>query len=198
LFVTADTRIDDLADRLLPELAELSAAVARKLAARIDKAKYDAAAAALGHAFERTCRSVRMCLAFGARLAAERRRTAREDADLGRERLEHRRKQIRIAVGRAIDETAEPGTAVRLTNALRERLEEEKLFETFADGPIERHIARIRRALGLPPEALSAEDEADAPAAPPLPPPIPANAGAQAEPQPTPGLQRATDTAQPP
>jgi hypothetical protein len=191
-----DAQLADLQARLLPELAELGAAVARKMAARIDKAQDDAAAATLASAFERASRSVRMCLALMARLAADRRRLAREDAEAGRLVLEHRRKQIRTVLGRIIEQTAEPRAVPHLTQELRERLEEEKLFETFADGPVEAHIARIRKLLDLP-EAEADAPKAEAPGAA-IPTPAVAKAGTQAEPGSPPRLRLATPAPQPP
>jgi hypothetical protein len=127
-----------------------------------------------------------------ARLAADRRRLAREDAEAGRLVLEHRRKQIRTVLGRIIEQAAEPRAVPRLTQQLRERLEEEKLFETFADGPVEAHIARIRKLLDLP-EAEADAPEADAPGATPAP-----KAATQAEPGSPPRLRLATPAPQPP
>lgn len=167
LFMESAPDITERQGRLLAELAALGMDLARDLAARAKAADTDEDAAALAHAFDRVSRSVRMCLALEQRLDHERRRAEVEARDAVRDGLEHRGKQLRAAVSRAIETETEGAEKFRLLLRLSERLEEERLFETFAEGPIEAHIARIRRDLGLPPEdpANDAEPD-DAPPAP--------------------------------
>jgi hypothetical protein len=109
----------------------------------------DADAAEEAHAFERVSRAVRMCLALEQRLAHERRRGAEQDRAAAVLDLDHRKKQIRAAVGRAIQEEIGGAEQFGLKVRLDDRLEEEVLFDTLAEGPVEMHIERIRKLLGL-------------------------------------------------
>jgi hypothetical protein len=63
--------------------------------------------------------------------------------------LDRRKAQVKAAVGRAIEAEARGPRGFELKMKLAERLEEEALFDAFAEGPVEAHIERIRQVLGL-------------------------------------------------
>jgi len=146
---------------MLDELGQLAMGVAREMAQRVTLARTDADAAEAAHAFERVSRAVRMCLALEQRLTHERRRGAEQDRAAATLDLDHRKKQIRAAVGRAIQEEIGGAEQFGLKVRLDDRLEEEVLFDTLAEGPVEMHIDRIRKILGLAPLAAGADDPAD-------------------------------------
>ena len=152
---------------MLDELAQLAMGVAREMAQRVKLARTDADAAEAAHAFERVSRAVRMCLALEQRLVLERKRGAEQDRATASLDLDRRKKQVRAAVARSIQEEVRGAEQFGLKVQLDERLEEEVLFETFAEGPVSMHIERIRRLLGLSPldPGPDADEAAPVPAA---------------------------------
>jgi hypothetical protein len=151
--------------RVLGELAELGLAAARSLAAKVEAAASREEAEGLALALHRVSRSVRLCLALESRLAQARHEIGRQDRAQAARAVETRKAQVRAAVGRDLYAESESDTADRLLDELDERLEDEALFDGFADGPLEACIARIRKDLGLPP-AGPADDTGPAAAAP--------------------------------
>jgi len=97
------------------------------------------------------------------RLARERRRGAEQDRAAAVLDLDRRKKQIRAAVGRAIQEEIGGAEQFGLKVRLDDRLEEEVLFDTLAEGPVAMHIERIRKLLGLPPAEPEASQETNGP-----------------------------------
>jgi hypothetical protein len=139
-------------DPQLAELADLAMDLARD-AARRAKAAADPQAVQLIAAFERLARSVRLGKLLQQRLQQTQARARRED----RERLlERRSQQVKAALTLEIDEQAGLAQAVRLHRQLCERLEHERLSEALALGPVEAHVARLRKLLGLPEPAAEA------------------------------------------
>ena len=162
--------VDNTADRgerhgrVLAELADLGMVVARSLAARCQAAKSDEAAQGLSLAFQRIARSVRLCLALESRLARERRQALSDQRVVHVNAVERRKTQVRAVLTRAAYDETEAGDLEALLDELDARLDEDALFDAFAEGPVEACIARIRADLGLPPQ-----DPANDAAAPPSP-----------------------------
>ncbi|HEY3696170.1 hypothetical protein [Phenylobacterium sp.] len=152
--------------RVLAELAELGLTLARELAAKAGAAQTDEAAQALALAFHRISRSVRLSLALESRLAGERRQAIREERVLTERKVEKRKDQVRATLARQVYAETETDEAERLLDELEERLEEEALFDAFADGPVEACIARIRAGLGLPADPANDPGPAHAAGAP--------------------------------
>jgi len=153
------------ADLILDELARLGLQLARDLAQQAGAAKDADQTARLAMAFHHVSRSVRQSLALQARLARETRRgarEAREDAERGDKALRARRAtQVRSGVRRAIWAEAAEYEHVTLLSRLELALLSDSADDGFLDGPVERHIARLCRTLGIKPAA-----------APPGPPPV--------------------------
>jgi len=145
--------------RTLADLAELGLSFARKIEARVDAVQSVDEAQALALAFHRVSRSVRLCLALEVRLQRESLRVMDDDRVATARRTEVRKAQVRAAVSRAVYDETEGDDVEALLDELEERLDEEALYEDFADDPIEVCVARIRQGLGLPPEDV-ANDEA--------------------------------------
>jgi hypothetical protein len=121
-------------------------------------------------AFHRAARSVRQCLALEAKLVRDAARAEREDrADAVRKaetRRGRRKTHVRLAVERLIWTEAENNTeAERFEADLDDLLDLDEFAEGFADEPIEAHIARISRELGLTPDGETIEITADPPPA---------------------------------
>ena len=66
-------------------------------------------------------------------------------------RVQHRKAQVRMAVERLVWSEAEEDEAERLLADLDNLLDEESLSDGFTESPLEAHIARICRDLGLSP-----------------------------------------------
>lgn len=139
--------------RILAELSELGLALARGVQAQALAAEDPATVADLSLAFHRISRSVRQTLALEAKLERDRNRQDREDrADAVREaerRVQHRKAQVRIAVERLVWNEAEDDEAERLLADLENLLDEEALSDSFTEAPLDAHIARICKELGL-------------------------------------------------
>jgi hypothetical protein len=167
-------------DPYLAELADLAMDLARDLHRRAKKTPDDAQAVQLAAAFERLARSVRLCRLTDQRLQDQRRTRARDDHA---RRLDHRKAQLKCAIGLAIDQQHGLAQATRLRRELSERLEHDRLFGVLATGTVDEHIARLTARLGLEPACETPTTAVSA--APPSPddPPAPTP---QAEPQPTP------------
>ena len=148
------------ADLILDEITRLSLEMARDLQQRALKAERDEDAASLAQALNHTCRSIRQSLALQARLQRDRKRSVCEARQT---RRTERKAQVRAAVQRLVW-TEKPdwnlffSTRPRLDLILDAEAED----DAFLEGPVQDHIARIAKALGLSPL-------------------IPANAGIQAE-----------------
>jgi hypothetical protein len=141
--------------RILAELSELGLALARGVQAQALAAEDPATVADLSLAFHRISRSVRQTLALEAKLERDRHRQDREDrTDAVREaerRVQHRKAQVRMAVERLVWSEAVEDEAERLLADLDNLLDEESLSDGFTESPLEAHIARICRDLGLSP-----------------------------------------------
>jgi len=151
LFVDTMTNMAERQGRALAELTELGLAFARGLEARVQLVQSVDEAQVLALAFHRISRSVRLCLALELRLQRERLQGAREDRAEVRHAVERRKSQVRTALTRDIYDESEAGDVEALLDELDERLDEEAIFDAFAEGPVEACIARIRKDLGLPP-----------------------------------------------
>jgi len=149
LFMSVAAEMTARHDRQLAELAALGMGVAQALAMQVSAAETPGEAAEAAHAFERVSRAVRMCVALEQRLVHDRRRAERDDRAAAGQDLDRRKAQVKAAVGRAIENEVKGPRGFELKMKLAERLEEEALFDAFAEGPVERHIERIRQALGL-------------------------------------------------
>ena len=138
-------------DPCLTELADLAMDLARLMHRRAKAAETDADAACCVAAFERMARSVRLTRMLEDRLS----RARREDHD---RRLDHRKAQLKAALDLTIEnQSASLAQGVRLRRELAERLEHDRLSGTLGLGPIEAHIARFQKLLGLKPEAATAD-----------------------------------------
>jgi hypothetical protein len=143
-------------DQILGDLARLGLAFAEDLRARVALVTKVAEADALGLAFHRVTRSVRLALALRSKLARERHELARLDSRLAEDRAKTRRKQIRTVLINEIyaDDDRSQEAADDLAERLDETLDEEALFDRFLEGPVEAGIAHIREELGLAPQFL--------------------------------------------
>jgi hypothetical protein len=183
-------------DPYLAELADLAMDLARDIHRRAKQTPDNGEAVQLTAAFERLARSVRLCRMLDQRLQDERARTRRDD----RARvLDHRSKQLKAAVGLAIDEQHGLVQATRLRRELSERLEHDRLFDILLSGSVEQHVERLCRRLGVDPlsEEPVAEGASPTPCAPPSDPLVPPQAGTDAEPEPAPD-EPALATGRPP
>jgi len=155
--------------RGLAELSELGLSLARDLHACALAAEEPLAKAEVALAFHRVSRSVRQSMALEARLMRDLRRqegeAGAEAVKVEKARLGARKAQVRAAVERLIWNEAETEDAgLQLIDELDERLDEAALYETFADGPVEAIVARLRADLGLAAAALPEEAGSDRPA----------------------------------
>ena len=166
MFTAAEKR--ERQDRILAELSELGAALARDLQARTLAATDIAEASDLGLAFQRVSRSVRQTLALGAKLDRDQQRADREDRTEAQEArtayAERRKAQVQIAVKRCIRYEHSGHDAENLLDELNDRLDEDALHDVFAgESDIDLHIARMCAELGVPePGADEASTEAAA------------------------------------
>ena len=137
------------ADLILDEITRLSLEMARDLQQRALKAERDEDAASLAQALNHTCRSIRQSLALQARLQRDRKRSVSEARQT---RRTERKAQVRAAVQRLVW-TEKPDWNLVFTTRPRLDLilDAEAEDETFLEGPVQDHIARIAQALGLPP-----------------------------------------------
>jgi hypothetical protein len=153
LFMADATDMTERHGRILAELSELGLALARGVQAQALAADDPASAADLSLAFHRVSRSVRQTLALEARLERDRNQKDREDrAEAAREaerRVQHRKSQVRMAVERLVWNEAEDDEAERLLAELENLLDEEALSDNFTEAPLDVHIARICKELGL-------------------------------------------------
>jgi hypothetical protein len=138
-------------DQILGDLARLGLAFAEDLRARVALVTKVAEADALGLAFHRVTRSVRLALALRSKLARDLHELARLDSRLAEDRAKARRKQIRTVLINEIyaDDDRSQEAADDLAERLDETLDEEALFDRFLEGPVEAGIAHIREELGL-------------------------------------------------
>ncbi|HEY0436228.1 MAG TPA: hypothetical protein VGC92_06280, partial [Phenylobacterium sp.] len=108
-------------------------------------------------AFHRAARSVRQCLALEARLVRDAARFEHEAQERATRRadngIERRRQHVRTAVARLIWTEADrpENEAEGLESELDDLLELERFSEAFLDHPVEVHIARLCRELGVEP-----------------------------------------------
>jgi hypothetical protein len=174
-------------DPYLTELADMAMGLAREADRRARKTASDSDFAQLTLTFERLARSVRLCRMLDQRLQDERSRARRDDhARL----LDRRSKQLKSAVGLAIDAQHGLVQATRLRRELSERLEHDRLFGILAQGSVEQHIVRLGEHLGLQlgeADRLPPCPEADGEAGPPAEPPdplTPTKAGPEPRPAP--------------
>jgi hypothetical protein len=149
----APTDMAERHGRVLGELADLGLAAARSLSGKIEAAETREEAEAMALAFHRVARSVRLTVALEMRLTRERHAAAKEHRGIAARAVEARKAQVQAAVTRAVYDERDSAETDRLLEELDDLLYEETLYESFADGPVEACIARIRRGLGLPPEA---------------------------------------------
>jgi hypothetical protein len=156
-------------DRVLRELTELGLEFARELKAQVHRVKSVDDADRLTLAFHRATRTARLAMALQTKLARERlqlKKLARsETAQLAKAR----KAQIRTVI---CNQVYTPEAAQDWADAMRERLDErldeEALFESFLEGPVDQHIARLQSRLGLP-AAPAPATTAEAPAPAPAP-----------------------------
>jgi hypothetical protein len=153
----------------LARLAEASERLAMKHAERALTADDPEVEAKATVAFQRAARSVRQCLALEAKLLRDAARAEREALQdltrVARARTDRRKAHVRAAVERLIWTEAEYETdeSERLCDELTDLLAVDEFSEAFAEEPVDAHIARICRELGIdPPDSDAA----------PLPPPL--------------------------
>ena len=144
-------------DLILDELATLGLTLARDLHARAVEAEDNDQAARLAMAFHHISRSVRQSLALQARLQRDRRRQASEDQAEQRRPapVQARKLQVRAAVQRRVWTERPDWNLFSTRQKLDLILDAEAEDETFLDIPLETHIARIAKALGLKPPPLA-------------------------------------------
>jgi hypothetical protein len=147
-------------DRILTELSELGLALARDLQACALAADQASEKAELSLAFQRTARSVRQTLALEAKLQCDRRTSEREAQEIAERaetvRTARRRAQVKLAVERCVWSEAEGEEAESLLADLDDRLERDALSDAFlGDEPVEVHIARLCKELGVTPPTSS-------------------------------------------
>lgn len=154
-------------DRVLAELTELGLVVTRALAARAPQVETLADQAVLAMAFQRASRAVRQTLALEDRLRRLREADARAAFAIATTEAKavrtQRREQVRACVARLIWTEAEGDEALALGDALDELLDEDFLYDDFADEALEAHIARVCATLGVA-HPFPAEPPAEAPA----------------------------------
>jgi len=168
-------------ERGLCELAALDLRLARSFAARAEAAEDTEVANGFARSYQRAARSYRQTLALKHRLRRELKREAREDrADLSREHeraVAHRKAQVCAVVKGLIWTEHERDEAERLEDELDEILDDDAVLDGFAATPVEIHVARLRRTLGLGVEDPGPNVPAPAEAGPHDPPPHPTAPG---------------------
>ncbi len=148
--------------RILAELSEIGLTVVRDLQARVLAADDIKAASDAALALHRILRSVRQTLALEAKLERDRQRdlveeTARAAASdkVARTR---RYDQVRAAVARLTWTEQDPDEVESINHTAVELLDEDILSDTFLTEPLDAHIERICKALGMLPSANADED----------------------------------------
>jgi hypothetical protein len=140
-------------DRVLAELTQLGLMVTRALAARAPQVETLEEQAVLAMAFQRVSRSVRQTLALEDRLRRLREADARAAIVTAEQKTKAVRKQrhdqVRACVARLIWTEAEGSEGDHLCDALDELLDEDLLYDDFADETLEAHIARVCAVLGV-------------------------------------------------
>jgi hypothetical protein len=140
--------------RILAELSELGLASARDLHQRQLAAETAKDAALLANSLHRISRSLRQTLALEAKLERDRQRADLEDRTEARRdaarRVAQRRQRVEATVERLIWTEYEDAEAGVLVDNLDMLLDEAELTDGFCADPIEVHIARICKDLGLP------------------------------------------------
>jgi len=173
-------------DAGLCELAAIDLRLARVFAARAEAAEDPEVANGLVRSYQRAARSYRQSLALKHRLRRELKRELREDRT--DDRKEHaravsaRKAQVRAAVKALIWTEAEPLEAERLEDDLEEWLADLVVMDGFAATPVEHHVARLSRDLGLAAEDAVPDPQAPGGAGPPPHPTDPPRAAADAAP----------------
>jgi hypothetical protein len=148
---------------MLELLAEIGMALARDLSRRVGEGleadePLDGGAVALE--FSRISRAVRQTIALEARLDQDREALAKMFADeraarekAREDRIEGRRRTVKIAVQNAISRASENySQALSLNKILCERLEDPREDDDFADLPVSTLVARICADLDLTPD----------------------------------------------
>jgi hypothetical protein len=140
--------------RILAELSELGLASARDLHQRQLAAETAKDAALLANSLHRISRSLRQTLALEAKLDRDAKRDILEDRKEARReaarRVAQRRQRVEATVERLIWTEYEDAEAGVLVDDLDMLLDEAELTDGFCADPIEVHIARICKDLGLP------------------------------------------------
>jgi hypothetical protein len=159
LFMSDATNMAERHREGLAELADLGLALARALQGQALAAVEDAqpaVAADLSLAFQRVSRAVRQTYALEAKLERDCKAAAREAAKSEAQdkiiRAHERRRQVRKAISPLLWTEGEEEESEALLDALDACLSEASQDDDFLDIPLEACIARIRHALGLPPE----------------------------------------------
>jgi hypothetical protein len=180
----------DPAEAMLAELAGLDLSLARHVHACAMTTEDPSEVADLARAYQRIARSLRQSLALHARLKRDRERGERETPPTPTPacdpaRVAERKAQLRTAARRAVwaEYESEPDEALECFRLIERRLD---LDEVSDHDPLDDHVVRVCRSLGLP-EAIARawRDLPDPPG--PLPPPFtgdhgpkPAEAGCRA------------------
>ena len=146
------TEISERRGRILADLAEMGATLARALHGRAVNAATTQDAVTLSLAFQRIARSTRQTLAVEARVERDRLRAERQASQAARdeavERGQRRKAQVRAALERVLDtETETESDQEFLLDELSLRLDEEALGDGFETQPVEVLVARIRADL---------------------------------------------------
>ena len=139
--------------RQLARYAEIAMRAAEKVDAQLDAAEDPAALASLVSSLHKAGRSLRQSIALEARLVRDAERCDRDAQardEARRERaVETRKAQVRHAVERLIWTELEKPEAEVWSADLEERLDAEALLDDFLDEPLEDHIERAGRELGV-------------------------------------------------
>ena len=168
--------------RMLAEVQALTLSAARILHARLETAETSADARDLGLAFNRITRALRQAVLLEAKLANDRRKAAREDAEAAVEAaagvVKQRKARVHYAVGREILEGCETQEQVdALMGELVAHVDEYVEGYDFETGTLAELVAILSRDLGVPQRPSKAEpgvaagqgggSVADPPGAPP-------------------------------
>ena len=152
--------IVERSDLILDELARLGLTLARDLHARAAETKDPDQAARLAMAFHHVSRSVRQSLALQARLQRDRSRAVGEADDQAARRaaapVRARKAQVRAAVQRLAWTERPDWNLFATRQKLDLILDAEAGDDGFLDTPLDALIARIAKALKLPPRAEAA------------------------------------------
>jgi predicted nucleic acid-binding protein len=155
------TEMSERHARLLARLGERGVDLACAAFDRAMAADDAEVAARYMGAFHRLSRSARQTLALEAKLLRDRQRADREDRDAAAQehshRVERRKAQVKAAVERLIWTETEDDEAEQLIDDLDALLKAESLRDAFTAEPLDAHIAKLCRELGL------AEPPADPP-----------------------------------